>query len=158
MSRDQQVLELRKMVSRRVADWIFWIGLGVVVICVVLGLSGNGHGWTMGAFFLTVILVALRRVSVHQRNAVAALELKREAPATVAIEIEETSESTRYYAQVRVSTGEAWRMEFVPLYWKPQSGSFPAQACYASAVEWPALLILAEGIFYPTYEPKRLAS
>lgn len=158
MTREQQILELRKMVTRRVSDWLFYGGLCVAACCMVQGLRGMGHGWYIGAFFPMVIACVVRAVAVHQRNAVAALELKHEVPATVEIEIEETSESMRYYAQVHLVSGEAWRMEFIPLYWKPRAGTFPATARFAPAVEWPALMMLDQGIFYPTHKPKRLAS
>ncbi|MBX3652460.1 MAG: hypothetical protein KF771_13925 [Burkholderiales bacterium] len=154
MTRDQQITELRKLVSRRISGLLFWLCLAAAVCGLLLAWRVQGQGWFMGAVVLGIIAAVLRRVSVHQHDALAALDSARSEPASVEIDIEDTSESRRYYARVRMASGAVWRMEFVPLCWKPQAGTFAAEARFAPAVEWPALLLLEEGIFHPVYRPQ----
>lgn len=156
LSPDQQITELRKRVSRRTSGVLFWFCLAAAGLGLLLFLGGQGQGGFMGAIVFGVIAAVLRRVSVHQRAALAALDHARREPVRVQIEIEETSESLRYYARVRMASGAGWRMEFVPLHWQPQAGTFAAEARFAPAVEWPALLLLGEGIFHPVYRPQAL--
>jgi len=156
MTPDRQITELRRQLSRRLSGVLFWFCLAAAVLGLLLFLGGQGQGGFMGAVVFGVIAAVLRRVSVHQRAALAALDHTRSEPASVEIDIEETSESLRYYARVRMASGAGWRMEFVPLHWKPQAGTYAAQARFAPAVEWPALLLLDGGIVYPVFRPQAL--
>lgn len=60
-------------------------------------------------------------------------------PATVEITVEETSEDSRDLTLVRLASGEVWQMVFIPMGWKPQPGTFQAEACFVPTVEWPTL-------------------
>ena len=66
----------------------------------------------------------------------------------------ESSDSPAYHA-VTHDRGVAWKFEFLPLDWKPAAGQHAAELVYLRNVDWPVLVLLADGIAVPRYAPKR---
>jgi hypothetical protein len=110
----------------------------------------------MVSFFVAFVAFAARQATPHIANAAKALESGTKSTARVVVSIPETSDSPRYYAVVQVSDLLHWRMEFTVSGWKPREGTFQSEVIHIDGVEWPVLIQVEHGIFFPRYTPVRL--
>lgn len=157
MTPDQQLDELRAAARRNVAGWFGAFCLVATGVCAILGATtGSSWAWMAIVVFAVLGLSALE-VSPHLKRAAASSMSRAETEqATVRIEIESDSESENFVAYVSGLSSElTWAVRFNPIGWRPDPGTYAAEAFFHGNVDWPALLRLPGGWIVPRYRPKR---
>jgi hypothetical protein len=108
----------------------------------------------MAAVFVAVVTWSAWQTSPHIRNAIQALRSGRQIDGNVFISISEWSDSRSYHARIEDSHQGGWSFEFIPQGWHPSEGNFEATLYRIEGVPWPALVVLKEGILFPSSIPK----
>ena len=155
---DRQLGMLRRMVARRVFEWMLGTCVAGTLVLVAVGMGTRLPPYFMIAAFLAFVGLAIRQSAPHVRRAARAIDAPSGSETvSILIEIERDSDSDTCYA--RVPTAHAtWRMQFRPLGWKPVEGRFDGEARYVADVAWPALVVVGDGIIVPSCAPKRIAA
>jgi hypothetical protein len=155
---DKQMQVLRQMGSGSMINGLFRGSAALSALCLAAGIHTSWPPCYMVAAFLAVIAVASYQTGPHIRRAVRALDSSLRSDVVVTINIESWSDSDAFYAIVPIASSCTWRMEFIPQGWQPRPGPMKAVAHFLPDVAWPALLVANEGIIYPRYAPKRVAT
>jgi hypothetical protein len=156
MTPSAQIEMLRKTARLHTSGWLTRVLFGLALALAIAGILSWHPMPFMIAFFVALLALASRETTPHIANAAKALESGSKRAASVEVSIPETSDTTRYYAVVRVSDALHWRMEFTVWGWKPREGTFQAEVFHIRGVEWPVLLQMEQGILFPRYTPQRL--
>lgn len=153
---EKQVEMLRRSGS---AGLVSAVRLGVQAIAVGLALAA----WLLGspvllipAAFVALVASSVAQSGPHLRNAARALDEGVMDRATVEIVVEEGGDSPTYRARIHDPVKGAWEFEFVPQGWWPVAGLQAADAFRLGPIEWPVLVIVADGLVFPRQAPIRL--
>ena len=154
MSPEQQLEKLRRATR---FSWIPKGLLGLTLAFIAFGLLTGYEFFFVISAFSGLFAVAAREVAPHWRNAVTAIQNGIRSNGSVLIAItRDPTEFDRHVATVRDESKYAWQFQFTPNDWEPSEGEFDAEIYYVRGVEWPALLVTPNGIFFPAFTPKKL--
>lgn len=157
LTTEQQVHSLRRMVARRVMEWMLGVCIASAVVLVGAGLQSAWPPYFMIGAFLAFVALAVWQTLPHVRRASQAVKApQRREHATITIEVESDADSTCYHVRVPASDDGAWRFQFRPQGWRPVAGCLYAEVRYIADVRWPVLAIVPHGILVPCYEPRRI--
>ena len=158
MTRNEQILHLRKMASSNGARWLASGCAAISVAGLLLGLHSGSPPYYMASAFAALIAWSAYRTTPHIVRAAKALQSSARQAAEIAIEISEWSDSPTYHAVVTLDSRPTWRMTFIPQGWTPKQGAVQGAVYFVPDVEWPVLLETEEGIIHPRYTPIRSAA
>lgn len=161
MTRDEQIRALRQMTSgraSRVSAWLVGGLLAIALVCLVSAPLLREPFFAFAGVFSLLAAYCLHESEAHFRRAALGLERGDARPVQLTVTRTEWSESVDWHATVMPEGAAGWRMDFVPFCWTPHLGTAPARALFLNEVEWPVLVIAAEGILYPRYRPQELGN
>lgn len=154
----EQFEALRKMKSSGSALWLKY-GLTLLTLGFAIAFLVYGHpAYAAVLAFVALVTYSAWQATPHILYAGEAMELANTSQGTVQIGITNWSDSNTYHATVSVAPSERWRFEFIPLGWQPSEGEFNAIFFAHPSVKWPVLVQVEQGIFFPRYNPKRVAT
>ncbi|MEE9912210.1 MAG: hypothetical protein K4571_10865 [Deltaproteobacteria bacterium] len=161
MTLDEQMAELTRNGSERI---IYLARPGVFALAAGLVLTGifTGNPVFYGiALVVTLIGLAIWRVTPHIDNAVRGLRegLMQKGEVEITIDHWTDAESNHYEfykGLISIDSQPLWFMEFVtPRNWQPKEGKYSGQLAFIPGVEWPVVMITADGLLYPRLKPRR---
>lgn len=160
---DEQIVMLRRLADPAVSGKMLGGCLGLIAL-VAAGLvvaAALRRNWGLLPFvpFLALLGFGMwhtaRRLEPVLRRARYALDLGRTARGTVHVTITGEGEDVVHEARARDLGGRDWTFRFKPQGWQPAAGEHAAELRFCDEVDWPAIVLTADGIIYPSDEPKR---
>ena len=152
LSREQQ---LKNLIAMGKEPFLrkFKYGLILLTIGLTIGAIITLHPFAfMGAAFVGIVTFSACQTTPHIHNAVKGFTEGVRLPGEVSFSITRWSDSDTYHATI-ISGVKPWNFEFIPQGWVPTSGKTEAELVYIDGVEWPVLLLTAQGILHPRYTP-----
>ena len=70
----------------------------------------------------------------------------------------DSNQHESYEGLISMDSQPLWQMEFVtPQNWQPVEGRQEAQLVFVRGVEWPVVILTANGLLYPRFKPRRIS-
>lgn len=152
-----QYRRLRATVSGVLVSGLRWGFLAAALVFWAYGLIGGQHWSTMVGVLFAIITAGSWQSATLMRHALQAFDSSLVQFGQVQISTRQWSDAVRYEAQVRVSDGQAWAFEFMPLGKPPAEGLHAGLLHYLPGMDWPALVSVEAGLLVPRYTPKPMA-
>ncbi|MDO9087563.1 MAG: hypothetical protein Q7U53_15250 [Anaerolineaceae bacterium] len=111
----------------------------------------------MISIFLGIVGFAERKAGPNILAAIKAYDTGTPTDGEVSISITSWDMDNHYHATVREDGHSDWEYEFIPQYWQPAAGSYPAKIWRTDGEGMPILVVAEEGILIPRTTPKKPA-
>lgn len=140
-----------------------WVALAAQGIFVVPALILFYKAFTMREYGLITIGVVvlffaliIQQGMPHIRRAIEGIDSADRSEGSAQISIEESTETTYYYADVTIPGRGRWVLEFRPQGWTPTEALLPVACHFIPGVDWPVLLLADKGVMSPSTTPKKI--
>ena len=152
----KQMEAIHSMARGGLMRWLKWFSIVLFAVLAALGIYTGKPPYFMFMILPVLIAYSAHQTGPHIRAASQALQAGNKSEGLIMIEIEQSSDSERFYVAVAPEPSREWRFEFIPLGWKPVAGQTRATLYTLPDLDWPALIEVEGGVMYPRYKPKRV--
>jgi len=147
--------QLKNLRNKAPPFWFAYAALAAGACALGAGIySGLELLVAVGVFVLFGAFQA-HRTSRDTRSAIKALDSGRRERGKVFIHIDVSDTLPEYRVKILPAYGVSWDTIFHPRDWTPKGGLYQAELLFTVGLEWPALLILEQGVILPGFKPIR---